>query len=91
MNLCTAQVYLQHSSLFTNKHDRFYFTKHQLKGGCCPFHPPGVEKKATCTLYITIGANRPETPRTVPDLERLSCVPPGNEHLPQFSQNSTDP
>ena len=40
--------------------------------------------------YNTIGANRPETPGTVPDLEHLSHVSPGNENLPQLSQNFTN-
>ena len=35
-----------------------------------------------------IGANRPGT---VPDLEPLSRVPPGNENLPGLSWNSKDP
>ena len=40
--------------------------------------------------YNTIGANRPETPGTVPDLEHLSHVTPGNENLPPLSQNFTN-
>ena len=39
----------------------------------------------------TIGANHPETPGTVPDLERLSRVPPGNGNLPRLSRNSMNP
>ena len=39
----------------------------------------------------SIGANCPETPGTVPDLECLSRVPPGNENLPQLSQNFMNP
>ena len=38
-----------------------------------------------------IGANCPKTPGTVPDLECLSRVSPGNENLPRMSRNSTNP
>ena len=38
-----------------------------------------------------IGANRPRTSGTVPDLEPLSRVTPGNDNLPGLSQNSKDP
>ncbi len=33
-----------------------------------------------------IGANRPGTPGTVPDLEALSLVPPGKCYLPEMSR-----
>ena len=38
-----------------------------------------------------IGANRPETPKTVPELERLSRVPPGNENSLWMSRISVNP
>ena len=41
------------------------------------------ETSVLCSLEC-IGANRPETPGTVPDLERLSHVPRGNENLSQL-------
>ena len=43
------------------------------------------------TVPHPIGANCPEPPGTVPDLEGLCRVPPGNKHLPRLSRNSTNP
>ena len=40
---------------------------------------------------LNIGANRPKTPGTVPDLEHLSRVLPRNENLPGLSRNSMSP
>ncbi len=37
-------------------------------------------------IYKCIGANRPGTPGTVPDLEALSLVPPGKCYLPEMSR-----
>ncbi len=38
------------------------------------------------SVLQSIGANRPETPGTVPDLEALSLVPPGKCYLPEMSR-----
>ena len=51
----------------------------------------GFSKLINASGTINIGANRPETPGTVTDLEHLSRVLSENEYLPQLSRNFTNP
>ena len=58
-------------------HGEPYVTMVNHLHGTIVNHQPS-KLQLRCQLKKCIGANRPETPGTIPDFERLSRVPPGN-------------